>query len=293
MLHYRKVSARFGGDRSYWERLAACYWAVGAPLRPAPEDIGRLEETAARLTNGAEAEPLQAVLLGVTPAIATMRWPGRTRLLAVDGAFAMIRALWPGDVAGVRRAVCAEWLHLPVADGSEDLICGDGSANCVPYAEGLRGLAREAARALREEGYLVLRCYAQPEVREDAAQVMESLRTGGNASFHHFKLRLLMAMQESPRKGVAVADVYRYWEQSGASVEDAARITGWDEEEIRTIEAYRDSSTVHFFPTLEEFRGVLAEDFTELSCTTSAYPLAERCPLLVLRRRQQRTTGWR
>lgn len=205
----------------------------------------------------------------------------------------MIRALWPGNVGGVRQAVCADWLRLPLTDGSVDLICGDGSANCVRYADGLRGLAREAARVLRRDGCLLLRCYTQPEMREDPARVMASLRTGGNASFHHFKLRLLMAMQESPVEGVAVKDVYRYWEQSGAEAAAVARITGWDEAEVRTIEAYRDSSTVHFFPTREEFRCVLSEDFTELSCTTSAYPLAERCPLLVLRRRQQRTPGWR
>lgn len=73
MLHYPKVSGRFGEDRSYWERLAACYWAIGPPLRPAPEDIGRLEERVARLRHGTQAEPLRALLLGVTPAIAAMR----------------------------------------------------------------------------------------------------------------------------------------------------------------------------------------------------------------------------
>jgi SAM-dependent methyltransferase len=254
-----------------------------SPLRPSEEDVHAMQQVAMRHAALRPAGPFRALMLGVTPDLAKMHWPDNTRLLAVDHTFAMVKAVWPGDIAGVRHAICSDWLAMPLADSSYSLVIGDGAMSCVRYPEGLRNLAAAVARVLRSDGLLLLRCYVQPRQKEDLGRVLVGLSNGENTSFHHFKFRLLMALQEDARQGVAVADVYRCWARSGIDPERLASSTGWNLATIRTLDLYRDSTTVHTFPTLAECRSVLREYFDEVSCSFATYPLAERCPMLVLK----------
>ena len=276
--------------QSYWNQMARFYWMTGAPLRPGPEDILHLQQLVARASSELPRGPLHAVMLGVTPAKASMQWPNNVRLLAVDRSLPMVKSVWPGDVPGARQAICGDWFSLPLADRSCSLFTGDGSGNCVRFPEGLRELAAEAARVLHPEGRLLLRCYIQPERREEPDRVLASLRESDNPTFHHFKFRLLMALQRTARDGVVLADVHRYWVRSRIIPERLAEATGWDLASIRMMDAYRDSPTVHVFPTLAEFRSVLEEFFEECSCTSASYPLAERCPVLMLKPKSRRTS---
>jgi hypothetical protein len=120
-------------------------------------------------------------------------------------------------------------------------------------------------------------------LKEEPERVLAGLWDGGYSSFHDFKFRFLMSMQETAHRGVEVADVYRCWVASGIDRERLAAATGWDPAVIGALDAYRDSSTVHFFPTLAEFRSVLGNYFEEISCSYATYPLADRCPVLALR----------
>ena len=264
--------------------MARLYWLTGAPLRPTDKDILLLEQLVARHAPRRDCGPLGALMLGVTPAVAAMSWPERSRLLAVDGSFAMVKGVWPGDLPGARAAVCGGWFSLPFVNHSFEVITGDGSANCVSFPEGLRELAEETHRVLRPSGCLFLRCYTQPDLKEEPEHVLAGLWDGGYPSFHDFKFRFLMSMQETACHGVAVADVHRRWMKSGIDAERLASATGWDRAVIGALDAYRDSPTVHVFPTLAEFRSVLGEYFEEISCSHATYPLAERCPVLVLKR---------
>ena len=141
-----------------------------------------------------------------------------------------------------------------------------------------------------------MRFYAQLEQKEDPGSVLTSLLEGAISSFHEFKFRLLMAMQETAREGVRLADVHRYWAQSRIDPRHLAQATGWDVEVIRMLDAYRDCPTVHVFPTLMEFRAVLGEYFEERSCSFATYPIAERCPVFALKaanRLESTTNGCR
>ena len=247
---------------SYWDGLARAYATLGSPLRPAPGEINAMERAVAVYATSEPDRLLRGLMLGVTADIATMRWPARSSLLAVDLSCEMIRSVWPGDIKGVRRAVCGNWMALPTRPSSCDIAIGDGAMNCVPYPDGFRAVAASVFQALTSEGIFIARCYAQPERKEEPAAVM--------------------AMQRSVREGVAVDEVYRYWAKYGLHPAAVAERHGWEVEGIRAMELYRDASTVHFFPTLEEQRGILREYFDELSCSTGAYVLGERCPMLVL-----------
>jgi len=70
---------------------------VGAPLRPSRQDIDLLQRFVAEKHDLAACASPRVVLLGVTPEIATMRWPPETCLLAVDRHLGMIENIWPGN----------------------------------------------------------------------------------------------------------------------------------------------------------------------------------------------------
>lgn len=268
---------------SYWVSLANAYAEMRSPLRPCDEDIRFYENTVAAHTASDPAASIQALLLGVTPSIAAMRWPLASSLLAIDGSVAMAKAVWPGDVAGKRWAVCGNWLTPPKRDSSCDVVIGDGAMNCLRFPDDCRRFSRSIRALLKPGGLLVLRCYTQPDVREEPAQVLDDAISGMIPTFTHFKFRLLMAMQASPFDGVAVESVYRFWadhEHCGSLL--MAR-NGWPSSEMDTMQLYRGSSTVHTFPTLAGIREALSECFEEVAIHFPSYFDGQRCPSLVLR----------
>lgn len=245
-----------------------------------------MEEAAANWSAAHPGESLRALLLGVTPEIAKMCWPQASSLMAVDSSMAMAHAVWPGNVPARRWAVCGNWLALPRRESSCEIVVGDGSINCLQYPDGFRALAENIRCVLRDDGILVLRCYVQPASKELPEQVFSDMLCANIPSFHQFKFRLLMAMQPSTEQGIAVNEVYERWANSNIDQERLMAETGWEKRAIQTIEFYRAKETVHTFPTLTELRTVLLEFFDETSFSIPAYPLGERCPSLVLRKRQ-------
>jgi SAM-dependent methyltransferase len=241
-----------------------------------------MEETVTAWAAGRRRTRFRALLLGVTPALAGMRWPEAASLLAIDNSLAMARGVWPGNVPGRSWAICGNWLALPRRNSSCDLVAGDGSMNCVRYPAGLRALAEEIRRVLREGGLFVVRAHARPETQEHPEAVFEEARRAVIPTFHQFKFRLLMALQRSAPEGISVDQVYRYWTALRASGWRPASRPGWEQADIDTIELYRDKRNIHTYPTLAEFRAVLHEYFTEVSVRVPSYDLGERCPILVL-----------
>jgi len=273
---------------SYWNVLAGCYGALRPPLVPSPEEIGFMEETTAAWAASHPGIPVQALLLGVTPLIARMRWPKSSVLVAVDGSFAMVRRVWPGNVAGVRGAVQGDWLALPLREHSCHVVIGDGSINCLGliYPEGFRRLAEAVFRALDGDGIFLLRCYLQPDVQERPEDVFEATFHAPIPTFNEFKFRLLMAVQQSAREGLVVNEVYRYWASLNVDATELASRTGWDQSAIEMMELYRGAQTVYTFTTRSELLSVLCEFFDVASISTSPSYLGRRCPILVLRPRR-------
>ena len=118
-------------------------------------------------------------------------------------------------------------------------------------------------------------------VQENPEAVIEEL--DHHTSFHHFKLRLMMALQPSVKHGVPVHNVYRYWIHLDLNKASLAARTGWSRESIDTIEMHAGPNTVHTFPTVVEFQLVLREFFREITVSTPSYSLGDVCPTLVLR----------
>jgi hypothetical protein len=115
--------------------------------------------------------------------------------------------------------------------------------------------------------------------------VFDDMLRGAIPTFTQFKFRLLLSMRQDLQSGVAVAELHRLWASYSIDPMRLAGITGWPLPQIETIESFRDASTVHTFPTLAEFRGLLHEHFEEVGRITPCYPLGEHCAIFILRPR--------
>jgi SAM-dependent methyltransferase len=271
---------------THWALLGENYARYGTPLIPCEQDLAAYRRAIASWRQEYRRQRLRVLLCGVTPAIASMSWPDETDLLAVDRSTQVIRALWP-RLAGRRWPLCGDWLQLPQADGSCDIVAGDGCLNCMDYPEGYRALAGSLHRILRVRGLFLMRCFTRPERPEEPAQVLTDLHACRIPSFHHFKWRLVMAMQANVTRGVFVNDVYDAWAAAGIHAKPLSEKTGWDEQTIETIKLFAGKRTHLSFPTLAEVQAVLAEYFDEISICHPEYPLGERCPILAFVRREK------
>jgi len=267
---------------TYWDRFAQSYASLGGPLRPSRADVAAFESIVRQWTVSQRIIRPRALLLGATPAIATMQWPDGTWLTGLDRSFPMAKSVWPGDSPGERGMVCGDWLQPSLGNNSCDLVIGDGSLNCLTYPIASKALVRAVSGLLRRGGLLILRCYIQAEPRESPDDLQTEALRGAIASFHTFKLRLLMALQPTLEEGVAVRDAYR-WIARNVDLPSLSKTAGWPRAEVETIEHYKDSDTIYAFPTLDQQRAALLPEFAEVSFLTTPHEMSSRCPILGFR----------
>ncbi len=265
----------------HWNQHARQWSLIGLPLRPAPEDIGLLEaEIHAWHTRFAVASP-RALLCGVTPEVARLHWPSGTWLTAVDHSRRMIAGVWPaGEAPGA--AVRAEWLALPLANASQHLLVGDGSANQMVGRSGYAAFAAELRRVATDNALLAMRYFVRPELAEPPDRVFDDLWQRRIGNFHIFKWRLAMALHGTLEQGVRLGDVWTAWHQAVPDAEKLAAHLGWPVAVVNTIHNYRNVDTRYSFPTLAEVRDC-AGDFEITAMHVPGYELGERCPTLIMR----------
>lgn len=269
--------------RAHWNSIARQWKHFGPPLRPCTEDIQIMEGAVATHCHGMDT--IEARLCGVTPEIASMTWPSGTMLKAIERSQEMIAEVWPGDIEGRREAICGEWLQEDLRHHRCQIVIGDGCFISMTFPDGYRALAGALHEALTPEGMLIMRFFTQALHREDPRQVLADLTEGRIGSFHVFKWRLAMSLQESSQAGVGLNDIYETWAEARLDTEALAARNGWSPEEIRTIDLYRGKQNRFAFATGENLRAVFAECFTEVSRHVPGYELGERCPIMAFRPR--------
>lgn len=262
---------------AYWEKIWLYWPRIGAPLRPGPEDVSIFERLVVEHCKPAP----KALLLGVTPEIAGMRWPTGTQLLAVDRSQGMIDHVWPNPPLAGAQALRGDWGNLALPDGDRDLIIGDGSLMQQPFPSGYQLVARELRRVLAPGGVFVMRAFVRPDVVDAPEDVFAALRAGHIKGFHAFKWRLNMSLQPDTRTGVVLGDVWRAFHGAFPDLAEFTALTGWPREAVETIDAYRDGQARYTYPSLNELREVLSPYFSEARCLTGTYELSERCPTLL------------
>ena len=267
-------------NRTHWDQTAAQrFHLISSPFRPSKGDTKIMEDAVAQWSAGDSRGSLRVLLCGVTPEIACMAWPEGTELLAVDQSEEMIRLVWPGDIEGRRRAEHGDWLRLPQANSWFDLVVGDGCLSCMEYSHGYRILAASLHRVLKKQGLFLMRCFVRPEVSETPQDVFEDLLARRIGSFSAFRWRLMTALQEDPREGVGMGEVWQAWVDAGIDWNTVVARTGWPTEAIHSMPK---GGTRFSFPTLGELRTTVSDHFEEVAVHIAQYELAERCPTLVL-----------
>lgn len=267
----------------HWNQHAVNWRHFDSPLRPIEEDIRWFEQA---LPASGSVKRRKALLLGVTPELACMQRPEQLDLYAVDQCVSMIRNVWPQSEYERSSVFCGDWFRIPFPDHSLDAVLGDGVLVFFPFvgvsASGGKALLTEIKRVLHPAGRLLLRVFIRPDNNESLEAIHSDLFAGRIGSFHAYKWRLAMAMHGNISDGVRPAEVWRKWREFVPDSSVLAKTTGWHENAIATIEAYRDSSAVYYFPTMNELREMLGHEFAIVDSYISGYELGERCPLLAL-----------
>ncbi len=266
-------------QKSPWSQHAKQWSLVGSPLRPCAEDSNLYWNLIGDLIAGLAAP--QVLLLGVTPELALLPWPGTSQLTAVDMNQSMIDRVWPAsDLSCDGEALCAKWQQLPLASDSVDIVVGDGPINVLPDSSEYKTVIDELHRALRANGRLVLRFFASPDGQENMEQVRAALDTGRIGSMHALKWRIAMALQTSIADGVAVSGIRDCLNDWMPDRQAAADRLDWPVEAINTIDAYKGSTVTYTFPTLTEIEAAISGRFQIDRICYPCYELGERCPVI-------------
>lgn len=284
-LAYHVQTAADEAARAYWESRARD-WRVSPPLTPALEDIAWYEAKIADCARSVGGRPLRAILLGVTPGIAAMRWPKGTRLLAVDWAQGMVEHVWPR--AGFPEhadVVRADWRELPLAEGSVDLVVGDGCYSAMSSLAHARRLNQEMQRVLRPGGWYCLRSFCRSEQAPSIEAFFTELEAGSVQNLDLFRWRLAIAVHGDSRDGVVLGKVWQVWRDHIGRVRSDPR--RWSEHQRINMARWEGVEARFLFPSAGELRGLAEPGFDLLAYELPSYECAEHFPRLLMRARKQ------
>ena len=257
---------------SHWEEFHHRWARIRPPLRPNAEIVAAFN---AALTGHAA----RVLLLGVTRELADL---GR-ELIAVDRSAGMIEHVWPGD-SPRRRAQQGDWLDLKFPKSHFTAVIGDGSLSTLPYPAGHRALYAQLEHLLKPGGRFVVRTFATPEEGDTVDTVADRVRAARIGNFHAFKWQLAMAIVSgSGEANIAVATILEVFNRVFPDRKALAAATGWALEDIDTIDVYQGSPDAYSFATLSQLRAVVPKSFARVEVVAAGtYPLAERCPFMVM-----------
>jgi SAM-dependent methyltransferase len=247
---------------------------LGPPLRPNEEVIAAYR----RLIAGHAARVL---LLGITRGLADVG----AEVDAVDKDETVIARAWPGDTER-RRAHKADWLALPFPARRFTAAVGDGALNSAGRVRDYRALLSELERVLEPGAPIVTRVYARPADCESVAAVAAAALAGEIPVFNALKWRLAMALvAEAGEPDIEVERIKAAFDRLFPDRGALAAAARYEIEDIATIDVYAGSRMIYSFPSLAEIRASVPDSLGEMRVVPAGtYPLAERCPLIVLRK---------
>ncbi|HSZ10876.1 MAG TPA: methyltransferase domain-containing protein [Rhizomicrobium sp.] len=259
---------------SHWNDYHRRWAQIKPPLRPDADVVAAFQCAIAGHAD-------RVLLLGVTRELADIG----AHVTAIDRNASMIANVWPGDTQS-RKAYCGDWLSLPFEENQFTAAIGDGSLSAILYPSDYRTIFAQLSRVLRSEGICALRLFLTPDEIESVEAVKALAFAGKIASFHAFKWQFAMAMvQEVHEPNIAVADIRERFNTVFPDRAALSAASGWSAMDIETIDVYKNSPDVYSFPNMAQLRETIPETFRNVRLMQAGhYPLAERCPLLVMER---------
>lgn len=252
-----------------WRHFAAVFHRLRSPLRPVASDV-------ARISGAIAGSAARVLLLGVTPELARL---GES-LVAVDNSPRMLAAVWPGD-DDAHRALLGDWTALPFAARSFDAVIGDGALNSVPGDE--HAVLGEIRRVLAPAGRAAIRNFCAPESPERLDAIRADALGGRAGNVHALKWRIAMSLAAERRNAIVSAhDILAAFDTLFPDRAAVSAATGWADDDIATLDAYRGAGHSLGFPTERRLLEQGARHFGACDILPgTGYPLAERCPVMV------------
>lgn len=267
--------------RDYWDRIAL-RWRIAEPLAPGREDISWFEHRTERYGRVGT----RAALLGVTAAIATMRWPEAAMLVAIDWSPGMLKNVWPVEGTPERTSVvCADWRELPIAGASLDLVIGDGCYTALGTLAEAASLNAQLHRVLKPGGTVLMRCFCRPEAGLDIDELFEQLFGARITNLDLFRWLLAMALQGSNGAGISVRDIWAQWARRVPDARARQARLGWSEDGIANMEHMATATMTYNFASLEELLQTAAPEFEVIEHDCPGYAWGQLFPRIVLRAR--------
>lgn len=255
-----------------WPKAARFWPRIGAPLRPAAEDLRFIES----LLHDRAGQPLRGLILGVTPEFQRLPWPEGSRINALDRTPEMIEYVWPGNR---EQAVLGDWRDIPWPEAEFDLVLCDGGLHLLDYPDGQTAMVKELARVLKPGGLALFRLFTPPPAAEPAAAVLEDLMAGRIRDLNCLKLRLGNALQSGPETGVALAEVWRTLRDGTSDWQTLSERIRWPLEQLEAIDAYRDNPAHYHFVSPEQVDALFAEyGFERTARLLPDYVMGGQCP---------------
>lgn len=262
-----------------WAEQAKRWKYVGKPLRPSQADVDHVTECYWDMYRHNNTQNLKGILLGVTPELAAAKIG--CNLIAVDSEQAMIDLVWIGDTDR-KKAIVGNWFTLTDYTEPVDWAMGDGCINALEYSD-YRKLFYSISNVLKSGGQFSLRFFQRPALSDSLFNVLRSPENCGN--FHIFKWHIVMAMQSKLSAGVRLSDVWETFNHEYPDQNVLAAMTGWDINEINTINNYKDVNAKYSFPRVMEVVNIAKDFKLDLIKTTyQQYKLSERCPHLLFKK---------
>lgn len=267
---------------SIWTEQCIRWAHVGAPTRPTSEDSAIMIQLAKSCLS--EIEEPNISVLGVTPEIIQLDWPSQTKLYAFDSSADMIKKWWRQNKKIDSKVFLSDWKHLPVVNGSMNMILGDGSFTALQSVEEHQSVISEIDRVLQKNGYLIMRCFIRPDKKETVNQIKKDVETNKIQNFGTLKWRIAMALTDPKTSTVQPSYIYNIFHETFKDLSKLTRHNHWSRDLISTLDSYANMTGFFTFLTEASLKKYMLKNIKFLSKKTGNYELAERCPTILFKK---------
>lgn len=197
----------------------------------------------------------------------------------------VIERLWTKNHNFNSEVICADWLDMPLLENSADIIIGDGCTLFFKAPETLKDFAASIEKHLKPKGIIILRCFVKPDTSEEPDDVFKDLLNGKIQSFDAFKWRLAASMQGNSSSGIKSSDIWKAWNNQKIDPIELSQKCHFNINVINSINRFKDSEIILYFTSKNDTKKAFNGAFDDVTCYYGSYELAERCPLMVFRKK--------
>jgi hypothetical protein len=173
---------------------------------------------------------------------------------------------------------------MPLESGSAHFILGDGCTTQLANRKAYKVFFKEQRRIIKNDGFLLMRCFLNTQKRESNNQIIKSALQGRIQFFGSLKWRIAMALLSKRHTfSIKVKKIHEAFNSLFPLRIELAKSCHWNIDLINTIDTYKNSDISYTFPSLKELKTLIAPEFEIIKIYYPHYELTERCPIILMR----------